>query len=99
MTHILANHTIAMLLSMRLNGIADIAKVIAGNSLLDCESQAIARNFEQCFAIVRDVADSKRPSVVADPSVDRSSRINRDDVTLAQNAIARGNAVNYLVVD
>ena len=99
MTHVLTNHTIAMLLSMGLNSIADVAKVIAGNSLLDCKSQAIARNFEQRLAIVGDMADSKRPGIVANPSVDRSSRINRDDIALAQNAIARGNTVNYFVVD
>jgi ABC_ABC_ChvD: ATP-binding cassette protein, ChvD family len=44
-------------------------------------------------------ADEKRPSVIADPTVDNGSRIDGDDIAIAQDHVRVGNTVNHGIVD
>ena len=97
--HIIAKHAIAVRLGERLDGIANVPNMITGNSLLDCSLKAIARNLAQGLGLGRGGTDEKRPSVIADPTVDNGSRIDGDDIAIAQNHVGVGNTVDNGIVD
>ena len=99
MPHIIAKHAIAVRLGEGLDGITDIPDMVTGNSLLDCSLKAIARNLAQGLGLGRGGTDEKRPSVIADPTVNDSSRINGDDIAIAQDHVGVGNTVNHGIVD
>ena len=73
--------------------------MITGNSLLDCSLKAIARNLAQSLGLGRGGTDEKRPSVIADPTVDNGTRIDGDDIAIAQNHVGVGNTVDNGIVD
>ena len=99
MAHIITKHTVAVRLGEGLNGIADVPDMVTGNSLLDGSLQAIARNLAQGLGLGRGGADEKRPSVIAHPTVDNGSRIDGDDIAIAQDHVGVGNTVNHGIVD
>ena len=99
MTHIVTKHTVTVRLGERLNGITDVPDMVTGNSLLDGSLKAIARDLAQSLGFGRGGADEKRPSVIADPTVNDSSRINGDDIAIAQDHVGVGNTVNHGIVD
>ena len=97
--HVIAKHAIAVRLGEGLDGITDVPDMIAGNSLLDCSLKAIARNLAQGLGLGRGGTDEKRPSVIADPTVDNGSRVDGDDVAIAQDHVGIGNTVHHGIVD
>ena len=99
MAHVIAKHAVAVRLGERLNGVTDVPDVVTGNSLLDCSLEAIARNLAQGLGLGRGGADEKRPSVIADPTVDNGSRIDGDDIAIAQDHVGVGNTVDHGIVD
>ena len=97
--HIIAKHAIAVRLGEGLDGIANVPDMVTGNSLLDCSLKAIARNLAQGLGLGRGGADEKRPGVIADPTVDNGSRIDGDDIAIAQDHVGVGNTVDHGIVD
>ena len=97
--HVIAKHAIAVRLGEGLDGITDVPDMIAGNSLLDCSFKAIARNLAQGLGLGRGGTDEKRPSVIAHPTVDNGSRIDGDDIAIAQDHVGIGNTVHHGIVD
>ena len=73
--------------------------MVTGNSLLDGSLKAIARNLAQGLGLGRGGADEKRPSVIADPTVDNGSRIDGNDIAIAQDHVGVGNTVDHGIVD
>ena len=99
MAHVIAKHAVTVRLGEGLNGIPDVPDMVTGNSLLDGSLKAIARNLAQGLGLGRGGADEKRPSVIADPTVENGSRIDGDDIAIAQNHIGVGNTVDHGIVD
>ena len=99
MAHIITKHAVTVRLGEGLNGITDVPDMVTGNSLLDGSLKAIARNLAQGLGLGRWGADEKRPSVIADPTVDNGSRIDGDDIAIAQNHVGVGNTVDHGIVD
>ena len=99
MTHIITKHAVTVRLGEGLNGITDVPDMVTGNSLLDGSLKAIARNLAQGLGLGRGGADEKRPGVIADPTVENGSRIDGDDIAIAQDHIGVGNTVNHGIVD
>ena len=99
MTHIVTKHAITVRLGEGLDGITNIPDMVTGNSLLNGSLKAIARNLAQGLGLGRRGADEKRPCVIANPTVDNGSRIDRDDIAIAQDHIGVGNTVDHGIVD
>ena len=99
MAHIVTKHAVTVRLGERLNGITNIPDMITGNSLLNGSLKAITRNLAQGLGLGRGGADEKRPSVIADPTVDNGSRIDGDDIAIAQDHVGVGNTVDHGIVD
>ena len=99
MAHIVTKHAIAVRLGEGLNSITNIPDMITGNSLLNGSLKAIARNLAQGLGLGRGGADEKRPSVIADPTVDNGSRIDGDDIAIAQDHVGVGNTMDHGIVD
>ena len=97
--HIIAKHAIAVRLGERLDGIANVPNMVTGNNLLDCSLKAIARNLAQGLGLGRRGTDEKRPSVIADPTVDNSTRIDGDDIAITQDHVGIGNTVHHGIVN
>ena len=96
---VIAKHAIAVRLGEGLDGITNVSDMVTGNSLLDCSLKAIARDLAQGLGLGRGSADEKRPSVIADPTVDNGTRIDGDDIAIAQDHVGIGNTVNHGIVD
>ena len=99
MAYIITKHTVTVRLGEGLNGITDVPDMVTGNSLLDGSLKAIARDLAQSLGFGRGGADEKRPSVIADPTVNDSSRIDGDDIAIAQDHVGVGNTVDHGIVD
>ena len=99
MAHIIAKHAVTVRLGEGLNGITDVPDMVTGNSLLDGSLKAIARDLAQSLGFGRGGADEKRPSVIADPIVDNGSRIDGDDIAIAQDHVGVGNTVYHGIVN
>ena len=99
MAYIITKHTVTVRLGEGLNGITDVPDMVTGNSLLDGSLKAIACDLAQSLGFGRGGADEKRPSVIADPTVDNSSRIDGDDIAIAQDHVGVGNTVDHGIVD
>ena len=99
MAHIVAKHAVTVRLGERLNGITDVPDMVTGNSLLDGSLKAIARDLAQGLGLGRRGADEKRPSVIANPTINNGSRIDGDDIAIAQDHIGVGNTVDHGIVD
>ena len=99
MANIVTKNAIAVRLGERLNGITDVPDMVTGDSLLDGSLKAIARNLAQGLGLGRRGADEKRPSVIADPTVDNGSRIDGNDIAIAQDHVGVGNTVDNGIVD
>ena len=99
MAHIITKHAVTVRLGEGLNGITDVPDMVTGNSLLDGSLKAIARDLAQSLGFGRGGADEKRPSVIADPTVDNGSRIDGDDIAIAQDHVGVGNTVDHGIVD
>ena len=97
--HIIAKHAIAVRLGERLDGITNVPNMVTGNSLLDGRLKAIARNLAQGLSLGRRGTDEKRPSVIADPTVDNGTRIDGDDIPITQDHVGIGNTVHHGVVN
>ena len=97
--HVIAKHAIAVRLGEGLDGIANVPDMVAGNSLLDCSFEAIARDLAQGLGLGRGGADEKRPGVIADPTVDNGTRIDGDDIAITQDHVGVGNTVHHGIVD
>ena len=97
--HVIAKHAIAVRLGEGLDGITNVPDMVTGNSLLDCSLKAIARNLAQGLGLGRGGTDEKRPSVIAHPTVDNGSRIDGDNVAIAQDHVGVGNTVDHGIVD
>ncbi len=67
--------------------------------LLDGSLKAIARDLAQSLGFGRRGADEKRPSVIAILLVDNGSRIDGDDIAIAQDHVGVGNTVDHGIVD
>lgn len=90
MAHIITKHAVTVRLGEKLNGITDVPDMVTGNGLLDSSLKAIARDLAQSLGFRRGGADEKRPSVIADPTVDNGSRIDGDDIAIAQDMSGLG---------
>ena len=99
MANIVTKNAIAVRLGERLNGITNIPDMVTGDSLLDGSLKAIARNLAQGLGLGRWGANEKRPSVIADPTVDNGSRIDGNDIAIAQDHVGVGNTVDHGIVD
>ena len=99
MAHIVTKHAITVRLGEGLDGITNIPDMVTGNSLLNGSLKAIARNLAQGLGLGRRGADEKRPCVIANPTVDNGSRIDRDNIAIAQDHIGVGNTVDHGIVD
>ena len=99
MANIITKHAIAVRLGEGLDGITNVPNMVTGNSLLDCSLKAIARNLAQGLGLGRGGTDEKRPSVIADPTVDNGSRIDGDDIAIAQDHVGIGNTVDHSIVN
>ena len=99
MPHVIAKHAVTVRLGEGLNGIPDVPDMVTGNSLLDGSLKAIARNLAQGLGLGRGRADEKRPGVIANPTVDNGSRIDGDDIPIAQDHVGVGNTVDHGIVD
>ena len=97
--HIIAKHAIAVRLGERLDGITNVPNMVTGNSLLDGSLKAIARNLAQGLGLGRGGTDEKRPSVIADPTVDNGARIDGDDIAITQDHVGIGNTVHHGIVN
>ena len=99
MAHIVTKHAVTVRLGEGLNGVTNIPDMVTGNSLLDGSLKAIARDLAQGLGLGRGCADKKRPSVIADPTVNDGSRIDGDDIAIAQDHVGVGNTVDHGIVD
>ena len=99
MTHIVTKHAVTVRLGEGLNDVTNIPDMVTGNSLLDGSLKAIARDLAQDLGLGRGCADKKRPSVIADPTVNDSSRIDGDDIAIAQDHVGVGNTVDHGIVN
>ncbi len=99
MPHVIAKHAVTVRLGEGLNGIANVPDMVTGNSLLNSSLKAIARNLAQGLGLGRGGADEKRPGVIANPTVNDSSRIDGDDIAIAQDHVRVGNTVNHGIVN
>ena len=97
--HIIAKHAIAVRLGEGLDGITNVPNMVTGNSLLDCSLKAIARDLAQGLGLGRRGTDEKRPSVIADPTVDNGTRIDGDDIAITQDHVGIGNTMHHGVVN
>ena len=98
MAHILAHNTIASTLGNLLDSITDIAQMIAWASSLDTSPHTLLGNLEQTLLFRRDLTNRIRPSVIANPALHNSARINGQDIALLENDGIRGDAMNDLIV-
>ena len=99
MAHIVTKHAVTVRLGEGLNGITNIPDMVTGDSLLNGSLKAIARNLAQGLGLGRGGADEKRPSVITDPTVDNGSRIDGDDIAIAQDHVGIGNTVDHGIVN
>ena len=99
MAHIITKHAVTVRLGEGLNGITDVPDMVTGNSLLDGSLKAIARDLAQGLGLGRRGTNEKRPSVIANPTVDNGSRIDGDDIAIAQDHVGVGNTVDHGIVN
>ena len=99
MAHIITKHAVTVRLGEGLNGITDVPDMVTGNSLLDGSLKAITRDLAQSLGFGRGGTDEKRPSVIADPTVDNGSRIDGNDIAIAKDHVGVGNTVDHGIVD
>ena len=62
-------------------------------------NHAVAVGLRELLGFGRGGADEKRPCVIADPTVDNGSRIDGDDIAIAQDHVRVGNTVDHGIVD
>src|SRR5689334_11802234 len=65
MTNVVANHRITMRLSMLLDSIANVTKMIADAALIDCQFQAFPGNAQQFPQLIRYAANRNSRCCVA----------------------------------
>ena len=83
---------------MALDGVGDVAEMIARPGLLEPEHQAFVGDVDQLPGAKRDVADQIHPAGIAVPTVEDRGDVDVDDVPVLQDLVAR-NAVANDVVD
>src|SRR3546814_2020444 len=65
----IAHHAVTMRLGMLLDGVADVAEVIAGLRLIDADHQAFVGDVDQPLRLHADIADQIHPARIAVPAV------------------------------
>ena len=83
---------------MALDGVGNVAEVIAGARLLEPEHQAFVGDVDQLPRFQRDVADQIHAARVAVPAVDDRGHVDVDDIAVLQRLLAR-NAVADDMID
>src|SRR5688572_2811650 len=94
----LAHHAVAVLLGVRLDGVADVAQVRARPHLADALPQAFVGHLAQAARLDRGIADVKHAAGVAMEAVLDHRYVDVDDVPGTQLLVA-GHAVTHHVVD
>ena len=83
--HIIANYAISLRLGDALNGMPDVAKMIAGTCGREARPHAFLSGLKQHGNIARYLADRIRPGIISNPTINRSARINRKNIAFAKN--------------
>src|SRR3954467_2120314 len=94
----IADDAVALAFGMPLDGIGDVAEVIAGPRLLEAEHQAFVSDVDQLPRLQRHVADQIHAAGVAVPAIDDGRDVDVDDVAVLERLVAR-DAVADDVVD
>ena len=94
----IADDAVAVRLGMALDGVGDVAEMVAGPRLLDAEHQAFVGDVDQLARLQRDVADQVHAAGVAVPAVDDRGHVDVDDVAVLERLVA-GDAVADDMVD
>src|SRR5437763_1780208 len=81
-----------------LDGVGDVAEMVAGLRLLDPEHQAFVSHIDQPARLNADIADQVHPARIAVPAVDDRGYVDIDDVAVLELTVA-GNAVAHDVID
>ena len=93
-----ADDAVAVGLGVPLNGVADIAEVVADLHLLDPEHQALLGDAHQALRRFIDVPDRDGDRGVGDVAFEGGADVDREQIAVLQHAVAR-HAVHDLIVD
>ena len=93
-----AHNAVAVGLRVALDGVGDVAEVVAGLGLLEAEHQAFVGDVDQLARLQRHIADEVHAAGVAVPAVDDRGHVDVDDVAVLKRLLAR-NAVADDVID
>ena len=93
----IADHAIAMLFGVGLDGIANIADPVAGFRGLDTEHEAFIGHIDQALGLYRHVADQEHAAGVAMPAIQLRRHVDVDDVAVLQFFVRRNAVADYVV--
>ena len=82
---IVADNAVAVRLGKLLDRGPDVAESVAGNRLLNGCLEAVARDLAQALPFARDLAAVESPGVVANPTVQGSTGVDREDIPLLEH--------------
>ncbi len=91
------DHREALLFDKTLNGMADIANRGAGPDDFNAAHQRLVSHFDEPFPFYADIADREHPAGIAMPAIERHRDVDIDDVSIAQNFVARDAVTDYVV--
>jgi hypothetical protein len=94
----LADHRIARLLRMLLDGMPDVTEVGARPDLCDAQPEAFESDLAESARLHRRLADLEHAAAVAVVTVADYGDVEIDDVAVLELTVA-GNAMTYLMVD
>ena len=83
--HIIANYAISLRLGDALNGMSDVAKMIAGTCGREARPHAFLSGLKQHGNIARYLADRIRPGIISNPAINRGACINRKNIAFVKN--------------
>ena len=95
----LPHHRVTRSLSHFLDGVADVADVIAGARLRDACGQRLLCHGQQPSRLRLDIADRECRRGVGVQPLQPHAHIDADDVAVVEHALVRGNAVNDFLID
>ena len=94
----IADDAVAVLFGVGLDGVADVADMVAGSDRLDTEHQAFIGHIDKALGLHRHIADEEHAAGVAVPAVELRRHVDIDDVAVLQFLVRR-DAVADDVVD
>ena len=93
----IADDAVAVRFGVALDGVGDVAEMVAGPGLLEPEHQAFIGDVDQLARLHADVADEVHAAGVAVPAVDDRGHVDIDDVAVLERLVARDAVADDMV--